>query len=69
MHTQKTVTTYYAEDNNGKAVVCMGPNGPYIDYYDAAGHLFFTEDYDKETLSYVENLAQEWSQGFKQLNG
>lgn len=69
MQVQETVSTYYAEDNKGKAVVCMGSTGPYIEYYDGAGHMFFTEDYEEETLPRVEAIAEEWATGYKQLNG
>jgi len=69
MYTQETVSTYYADDKKGKAVVRMGPNGPYVEYYDGSGHLFFTEDYDNEPLPQVEAKAEDWANGYKQLNG
>jgi len=69
MNVQETVATFHAEGNKGRAVVRMNADGPYIDYYDASGHLYFTEDFPGESVPEVEAKAEQWADGYKVLNG
>lgn len=69
MNVQKNlISVFHTPDNNGSAKVFNGPTGPFIEYYDAAGHYFFTEEYPEESISKVEDLAENWAMGYKMLN-
>jgi len=69
MNVQKTISTYFAEGNSGRAVVVNAADGPMIEYYDAQGHHFFTQDFPGKTISDVEMIAEDWALGYKTLNG
>lgn len=69
MNVVQKISTYYVEDNMGRAEVVNGPENPQIVYYDGSGHKFFIEDYPGKSIAQVEAIAEDWALGYKQLNG
>jgi hypothetical protein len=41
----------------------------YIKYFDNNGKRFFTEDFEGKALRYVQDAAENWAAGIKQLVG
>ena len=68
--TVRTISEWETSDNRGKAVVKYSSLGEFflIDYYDDEGHWFFCEEYADKSIHYVEDAAQNWTLGIKQLN-
>ena len=63
------VSTFFAENNLGRAEVFHGHDSHYIEYYDQNGVLFHTEHFQGKSIHYVEDAAENWALGIKQLNG
>lgn len=63
------VSTFFAENNLGRAEVFHGHDSHYIEYYDQNGILFHTEHFQGKSIHYVEDAAENWALGIKQLNG
>ena len=65
----REITTHYADDNKGKAVVCMDfkEEMAYIKYYDENDQFFFKEEFPNKSIRYVEDAAENWALGIKKL--
>ena len=65
----RKLNTYYSEDNKGKAEVHFDYKNEraYIKYFDNNDKLFYTEEFPNNSISYVENAAENWSLGIKKL--
>lgn len=63
------ITTYHADDGRGKAEVHFDfkSEHAYIKYFDDNGRLFFTEEFPNKSLRYVEDAAENWALGIKNL--
>jgi hypothetical protein len=53
----------------GRAEVYHGHDAHYIEYYDQNGNMFHTEHFPGRSIHYVEDAAENWTLGIKQLNG
>ena len=68
--TVTVISTYYSDEQQGaRAEVVKQPDSYQIKYYDPMGDLFFTEDFAGKSVHYVEDAAENWALGIKQLNG
>ena len=65
----REITTHYADDNKGKAVVCIDfkEEMAYIKYYDDNDKFFFKEEFPNKSIRYVEDAAENWALGIKKL--
>lgn len=64
------ISTYYSDKEQGaRAEVVKDTNCYSIKYYDPMGNLFFTEEFTGKSVYYVEDAAENWALGIKQLNG
>lgn len=64
------VSTYFKEDVSGpRAEIHKSPGGYYIQYYDATGNMIKTESHFEKSIHWVENVAENWALGIKNLNG
>ena len=61
------ISTYFAENNRGKAIVSLNKSVLMIDYYDDHDRHFFNEEYPNEPLKIVEAQAEDWALGIKKL--
>lgn len=66
---RKHLSTFYPEDDTGRAEVHVNFKEEmfYIEYYDENNKLFFTEDFPNKSMRYVEDAAENWALGIKQL--
>ncbi len=65
----RVISEFFTDDDRGKAIVKYSPKDEtfYIDYYDNKGHKFFSEDFSNHNLAFVENAAEDWTLGIKEL--
>lgn len=65
----KKISTYYSDIDRGYCEVHVDYKEEmfYIKYYDDNGKKFFTEEFTKNTLRYVEDAAENWALGIKKL--
>jgi len=64
------ISTFFKEDTDGpRAEVYLEETGYTIRYYDMSGSLFRTEEFTGKSLHYVEDAAENWALGIKNLNG
>lgn len=66
------ISTYFKENTQAaRAEVMRNEAGQYyyIDYYDAGGNKFYTETFPEKSLHFVEDVAENWSNNMKVLNG
>lgn len=64
------ISTFYKENADGpRAEVHQGSNGYFIEYYDARGLMIRRDEFDNKSIQYVANMAENWAQGYKVLNG
>jgi hypothetical protein len=63
------ISTFFAENNMGRAEVYHDHAAHYIEYYDQNGNMFHTEQFPGRSIHYVEDAAENWTLGIKQLNG
>ncbi len=65
----RSISTFYADDNKGKAVVSYNAKEEAfeIDYFDANNKHFFYESYPNKSIRYVEDAAENWALGIKKL--
>jgi hypothetical protein len=65
------ISTFWKEDADGKAKadVVLNSDTYRIEYYDARGEHFRTEEFPGKSIFYVESAAENWAQGIKVLNG
>jgi hypothetical protein len=52
-----------------RAEVFQSKAGYYTDYYGPDGNLIRTETYENKSIHFVEDAAENWLSGVKQLNG
>jgi hypothetical protein len=66
------ISTYFKEENNQSLraeVVRDEKNNLRIDYYNFVGDKFHEEVYIGKSLQYVEDAAENWTLGIKQIYG
>lgn len=65
----KKISTYWSDHGKGKAEVHMDFKAEmaYIKYFDNNDKLFFTEEFPNKSIMYVEDAAENWALGIKQL--
>ena len=65
------INTYFKENREvgPRAEVYQGPNGYYIEYYDASGMMITKETFDNKSIYYVNDAAENWANGIKKLYG
>lgn len=65
----KKISTYFADDGKGKAEVHFDfkEEMAYIKYFDSNDKLFFKEEFPDKAIGYVEDAAENWALGIKQL--
>jgi hypothetical protein len=66
---KQIISTYFADNNAGRAEVQKSQDGYIIEYYDSAGALMQSESFVGKSIHYVEDAAENWALGIKQLNG
>lgn len=66
----KKINTYHSPDGRGRAEVYFDfrEELAYIKYYDDQGHMFYTEEFPNCSLPYVQDAAENWTLGIKQLD-
>ena len=66
----KKLSTYYSEKGKGKCEIHIDLKNEYfyIKYFDNNDKQFFTEDFIGKTHRYVEDAANNWTVGIKELN-
>lgn len=64
-----TISTFFAENNAGRAEVKQYVDSYFIEYYDGSGEYLSTETFSNKSIFYVEDAAENWALGIKQLNG
>ena len=66
---QRIVSEWETLDNRGKAVVKYSDIDEmfFIEYFDDANRMFFTEDFPDKSLRYVDDAAENWVLGYRQL--
>lgn len=69
MNQHEVITTYYSEDGS-KANVIHDNNKAeyYVEYIDNQDNIFYTEDFPGKSVHYVEDAAENWALGIKELN-
>ncbi len=69
MWEERKISTYYAEDEKGKAEVWMNfkEELALIKYFDDNDNIFFTEEFPGKSVGYVEDAAENWALGIKKL--
>ena len=64
----REISTYYEEDNKGKAIVCIDYSKektiPIIDYYDEKDKFIKTKSFPDKSLRYAEDAAENWALGY-----
>lgn len=67
--TERVISDWIDENTGSKAVVKYNDREEMflIDYYDAKGHKFFSEDFPNKSLQYVEDAAVNWTLGIKKI--
>lgn len=63
------MSVFYAENKQGKAVVGIYKEIPFIEYYDSTGKAFFREEFPEKSIAQVEEIANEWADGYHLLFG
>jgi len=65
----KKMSTYYSDDGLGYCEVHFNfkEEYAYIKYFNESGDMFFTEDFPNKSMRYVEDAAENWALGIKQL--
>lgn len=65
----KKITTYETDNGRGKAEVYydFGTDKASIKYYDDHNHAFFTEEFENTSLMYVQDFAEAWANGTRQI--
>jgi hypothetical protein len=66
----KKLSTYRSDEGKGYAEVHVDMKNEsfYIKYFDSNNKRFFTEDFEGKSLRYVEDAAENWALGIKQLS-
>ena len=69
--TARVISTYYADPpGRGHCNILMDfkEEQLFIEYFDDHGKLFFSEEFPGKSMRYVEDAAENWALGIKQLN-
>tara|TARA_E500000178_G_C16515089_1_gene527530 strand:- start:188 stop:430 length:243 start_codon:yes stop_codon:yes gene_type:complete len=68
---QRKISTYYSDHGEGYAEVWMDfkEELAFIKYFDDNDVRFFEEDFPNKAISYVEDAAENWALGIKNLEG
>ena len=72
MHSrQKHLSTYYSDHGEGKAEIWFDfkEELAFIKYLDDNDVMFFEENFPNNSISYVEDAAENWALGIKKLEG
>lgn len=66
---QRIVSEWETLDNRGKAIVKYSDLDEvfFIEYFDNANRMFFTEEFPNKSLKYVDDAAENWVLGYRQL--
>ena len=67
MRTPRSVSTYWAENNKGRAEIYVSDDGVMVEFFDDRGHLFRTSEYPNKSLTQVQNLVEDWALGYQVL--
>ena len=64
------ISTYYSDKDQGfcNLMLDLKREMYYIEYYDNNKRMFFTEEFPNKSMRYVEDAAENWALGIKQLN-
>lgn len=67
----KKLSTYYSDDDRGYCEVHFNfkEEIAYIKYFDNNDKMFFQEEFPNKSLRYVEDAAENWVLGIKQIGG
>ncbi len=62
----KEISTYYKEDNKGKAVVCVNTKEEltFVNYYNEKDEFIKTTAFPDKSIRYAEDAAENWSLGY-----
>lgn len=64
------ISTFFKEDTSGaRAEVYKSQDGYEIQYYDMNGNFMMSETHHDKSVYWVEDAAQNWARGIKNLNG
>lgn len=63
------ISTWVNEQSSARAEVILKNDYYVIEYYDKSGNRFHTEEFKGVSIHYVEDAAENWTKGIKQLNG
>jgi hypothetical protein len=71
MSRQKHLSTYYSDLGEGKAEIWFDfkEELAFIKYLDDNDVMFFEESFPNNSISYVEDAAENWALGIKKLKG
>lgn len=66
---EKHISTYWPDNEQGRAEVWVNfkEEAFFIKYFDENNKQFFTEDFPNKSMRYVEDAAENWALGIKQL--
>lgn len=66
---QRIVSEWETTDNSGKAIVKYSDIEEmfFIEYFDNSNRMFFTEEFPNKSLAYVDDAAENWVLGYRQL--
>jgi hypothetical protein len=62
------LSKYYSDKNEKTAVVCVSATDYYLKYYEKNGRCFHTESFPGRSVYYVEDAAENWALGIKNIN-
>ena len=67
--TSRIVSEWETLDNKGKAVIKYSDTDEsfFIEYFDDVGHMFYTEEFPNKSLKYVDDAAENWVLGYREL--
>ena len=62
----KEISTYYKDDNKGKAVVFVNTKEEltFVNYYDETDQFIKTTEFPDKSLRYAEDAAENWALGY-----
>lgn len=66
---EKHISTHHTDNNLGRAEVWVNYKDEafFIKYFDENNKQFFTEEFPNKSMRYVEDAAENWALGIKQL--
>lgn len=65
----RKIMTYFTDDGKGYCEVHFDykEERGYIKYFDDNNHLFYVENFPNNNLKYVEDAAENWAMGIREL--